>query len=155
MFEQSTIAVDDGVAQEVIRLFQELDHGRGGRLGTWHGVRMRDNPYEWFSSTFARVQAAIAGNWRIDQWWYNCGEPGDEYRWHAHSPYTHSGVLYVQVPENSGGIEFRRHEEYQLFQPAAGDFIQFAGNLAHRVLPNQSGDFRISVAFNFKPVNTR
>lgn len=154
MYQQSTITVDPGVAAEVIHLFKELDHGRGGALGTWHGKRMRDNPYAWFDSTFERVQAAVS-NWRIDQWWFNCGEPGDEYRWHAHSPYTHSGVLYVQVPENSGGIEFRRHEEYQVFQPQAGDFIQFSGNLAHRVLPNKSSDYRISVAFNFKPVNTR
>lgn len=150
MYQQSQIAVDDGVAQEVVRLFKELDHGRGGRLGTWHGVRMRDNPYEWFQPTFDRVAAAVASNWRIDQWWFNCGEPGDEYRWHAHSPYAQAGVLYVQVPPNSGGIEFRRQEEYHVFQPTAGDFIQFAGNLAHRVLPNCSGDYRISVAFNFK-----
>ena len=149
MFTQSRISVDSGVAEQVIKLFKELDHGRGGALGTWHGSRMRDNPYEWFDTTFARVQTAV-GNRRIEQWWFNCGEPGDEYRWHAHNPYTHSAVLYVQVPENSGGIEFRRHEEYQVFQPAAGDLIQFAGNLAHRVLPNLSLDYRISVAFNFK-----
>ena len=154
MFTQSQIVVDPVVAQEVIRLFQELDHGRGGALGTWHGARMRDNPYTWFQPTFDRVATAVAPL-RIDQWWFNCGEPGDEYRWHSHSPYTHSAVLYVQTPENSGGIEFRRHEEYQVFYPAAEDFIQFAGSLAHRVLPNQSGDYRISVAFNFKPVNTR
>ena len=149
MFVQSRIEVDEAVANQVIKLFQELDHGRGGALGTWHGKRMRHNPYEWFDSTFARVQAAV-GDRRIEQWWFNCGEPGDEYRWHAHNPYIHSAVLYVQVPENSGGIEFRRHEEYQVFQPAAGDLIQFAGNLAHRVLPNLSLDYRISVAFNFK-----
>lgn len=149
MFEQSRISVDSGVAEQVIKLFKELDHGRGGALGTWHGVRMRHNPYSWFDSTFARVQAAV-GNQRIEQWWFNCGEPGDEYRWHAHNPYPCAAVLYVQVPENSGGIEFRRYEEYQVFQPQAGDFIQFAGNLAHRVLPNRSTDYRISVAFNLK-----
>lgn len=149
MFEQSRISVDSSVAEQVIKLFKELDHGRGGALGTWHGARMRHNPYEWFDTTFARVQAAV-GNRRIEQWWFNCGEPRDEYRWHAHNPYTHSAVLYVQVPENSGGIEFRRHEEYQVFQPAAGDLIQFAGNLAHRVLPNLSLEYRISVAFNLR-----
>jgi len=149
MFTQSRVDIDPGVALEVVKLFKELDHGRGGALGTWHGSRMRHNPYSWFDSTFARVQAAVAPL-RIDQWWFNCGEPGDEYRWHSHSPYTHSAVLYVQVPDDSGGIEFRRHEEYQVFYPAAQDFIQFAGNLAHRVFPNCSTDYRISVAFNLK-----
>ena len=149
MFTQSRVDVDPGVAAEVVKLFKELDHGRGGALGTWHGKRMRHNPYEWFNSTFARVQAAV-GNQRIDQWWFNCGEPGDEYRWHAHHPYTQSAVLYVQVPENSGGIEFRRYEEYQVFNPTIGDFIIFPSNLAHRVQPNKSADYRISVAFNLK-----
>ena len=48
MFTQSCIDIDPGVALEVVKLFKELDHGRGGALGTWHGARMRDNPYTWF-----------------------------------------------------------------------------------------------------------
>lgn len=147
MFEQSSIVVDDGVAEEVIRLFKELDHGRGGSTGTWHGQRFRDNPYSWFQATYDRVSKEIAPLC-IDQWWFNCGEAGDEYLWHSHNPYKRSAVLYVQVPENSGGIEFRRQEEYQMFQPTAEDFIQFSGDLAHRVLPNRSKHYRISVAFN-------
>lgn len=149
LFKQSTVAVDACVASEVIKLFKELDHGRGGRNGTWHGVRMRNNPYPWFQQTFDRVVEAIAPL-SIDQWWFNCGEAGDEYLWHSHNPYKYSAVLYVQVPENSGGIEFRKHEEYQTFNPIAGDFIEFSGNLAHRVQKNLSTDYRISVAFNLK-----
>ena len=149
LFKQSTVAVDACVASEVIKLFKELDHGRGGSTGTWHGVRQRNNPHPWFQETFDRVTEAVAPL-QIDQWWFNCGEAGDEYLWHAHSPYKHSAVLYAQVPENSGGIEFRRHEEYQIFYPKANDFIEFAGNLAHRVQQNLSNDYRISIAFNLK-----
>lgn len=149
MFKQSRISVDNCVAAEVVKLFKELDHGRGGITGTWHGVRQYENPYPWFQTTYDRVADAVAPL-RIDQWWFNCGERGDEYRWHSHNPYKHVAVLYVQVPENSGGIEFRRQEEYQTFHPAAGDFIEFAGNLAHRVQHNMSNDLRISVAFNLR-----
>lgn len=149
MFTKKHIAVDNGVAAEVIKLFKELDHGRGGSTGTWHGVRMRDNPYPWFQATYNRVAEAVKPL-NIDQWWFNCGEVGDEYLWHSHNPYKHSAVIYVQVPENSGGIEFRKQEEYRVFYPKAGDFIEFAGNLAHRVQPNKSNDYRISVAFNLK-----
>lgn len=149
MFNQSKIAVDESVAPEVVKLFKELDRGRGGSMGTWHGRRLRDNPYSWFQSTYDRVVQAVAPL-KIDQWWFNCGEKGDEYRWHNHSPYQHAAVLYIQVPTNSGGIEFRRYEEYQVFQPSPGDFIQFSGNLAHRVLQNMSDNYRISVAFNLK-----
>jgi hypothetical protein len=149
MFEQSQLSVDPEIAEEVVKLYRDLDNARGGRNGTWHGRRLRTNPYPWFDSTFNRVAAAV-GDLKIDEWWFNCGEPGDEYRWHGHPIHPWVGVLYIQTPENSGGIEFRRQGEYQVFQPSVGDFLVFPGNLAHRVLKNMSEDFRISAAFNFK-----
>lgn len=149
MYTQSHIAVDEGVAEEVVKLYRDLDNARGGIYGTWHSRRIKTNPYPWFDATFNRVAEAI-GDLRIDEWWFNCGEPGDEYRWHSHTPYLWSGVLYIQTPENCGGIEFRSRESHEILQPQAGDFLLFPGTLAHRVLPNLSTDFRISVAFNFK-----
>jgi hypothetical protein len=149
MFSQSTIIVDPCVAEEVIKLYKDLDNARGGAYGTWHSRRIRTNPYPWFEGTFNRVAAAVS-DLTIDEWWFNCGEPLDEYRWHTHSPYKWAGVLYIQTPENSGGIEFRQQEEYYTHTPQAGEFLLFSGNLAHRVLKNMSTDFRISVAFNFK-----
>jgi hypothetical protein len=149
MFTQSRILVDNNVAPEVVKLYRDLDHARGGAYGTWHSRRIRTNPYPWFSATFNRVAAAVS-DLTIDEWWFNCGEPLDEYRWHTHSPYAWAGVLYIQTPENSGGIEFRRQEEYYTHTPQAGEFLLFSGNLAHRVLKNNSDNYRISVAFNFK-----
>ena len=148
MFTQSRISVDDNIAEEVVKLYRDPKHARGHRYGTWHSPRIRSNPYPWFESTFNRV--AAASNLTIDEWWFNCGEPLDEYRWHTHSPYAWAGVLYIQTPENCGGIEFRRQEEYYTHTPQAGEFLLFSGNLAHRVLKNMSTDFRISVGFNLK-----
>ena len=149
MFSQSTIIVDPCVAEEVVKLYKNLDNARGGEYGTWHSRRIRTNPYPWFEDTFNRVAAAVS-DLTIDEWWFNCGEPLDEYRWHTHSPYKWAGVLYIQTLENSGGIEFRQQEEYYTHTPQAGEFLMFSGNLAHRVLKNNSTDYRISVAFNFK-----
>ncbi len=149
MYTQSRIAVDEGVAAEVIKLYRDLDNARGGQYGTWHSRRIKTNPYTWFDATFNRVAEAV-GNLRIDEWWFNCGEPGDEYRWHSHTPYQWAGVLYIQTPEDCGGIEFRSHESHEIVQPQACDFLLFPGTLAHRVLKNNSTDFRISVAFNLK-----
>lgn len=149
MYTHSRIDVDDGVAAEVIKLYKDLDNARGGQYGTWHSRRIKHNPYSWFDSTFNRVATAI-DDLRIDEWWFNCGVPGDEYRWHAHTPYLWAGVLYIHTPVNCGGIEFRQFDSYETFQPSVGDFLLFPGTLAHRVLPNLSTDYRISVAFNFK-----
>ena len=149
MFEKSKISVDRNIAKEVVKLYRDPKHARGHRYGTWHSPRIRSNPYLWFESTFNRV-AAAASELTIDEWWFNCGAPGDEYRWHTHTPYSWAGVLYIQTPENSGGIEFRQDQERYTHTPQAGEFLLFSGNLAHRILKNMSTDFRISVGFNFK-----
>jgi hypothetical protein len=149
MFEQIWLEVDKDIADEVVNLYRDPKNARGHRYSIWHSTRIRTNPYPWFAATFNRV-AAVAGNLKIDEWWFNCGISGDEYRWHTHNPYKWAGVLYIQAPKNSGGIEFRRQGEHQVFHPAVGDFLLFSGNLAHRVLKNNSADFRISVAFNLK-----
>ncbi len=147
MYTHSRIEVDDGIAAEVVKLYKDLDNARGGQYGTWHSRRIKANPYLWFDNTFCKIVQAL-DSMVIDEWWFNCGEPGDEYRWHAHTPYKWSAVLYLHTPQNCGGIEFRQQEEYQIFQPSVGDFLLFPGNLAHRVLKNNSNDFRISAAFN-------
>ena len=148
MFTQSRISVDDNIAEEVVKLYRDPKHARGHRYGTWHSPRIRSNPYLWFEATFNRV--AAASNLTIDEWWFNCGAPGDDYRWHTHTPYLWAGVLYIQTPENCGGIEFKQGDERYTHTPQLGEFLLFSGNLAHRILKNMSRDFRISVGFNFK-----
>jgi len=149
MFKQSRLEVDLGVAEEVVRLYKDPKNARGHRYSTWHSPRIRTNPYSWFAATFNRVAGAV-NNLVIDEWWFNCGAPGDEYRWHTHTPYKWAGVLYIQAPENSGGLEFRNNEERYTHTPQAGEFLLFSGNLSHRILKNHSDDFRISVGFNFR-----
>ena len=147
------ITVDPQVADNVIELYKSLDNSRGGLYGTWHSRRMDHNPYPWFSSTFAEVQQAVS-HLEIVQWWFNCGAPGDEHRWHSHSPYKWAGVLYIQMPPLAGAIEFKRQAEFQVHTPEAGDFLLFSGGLAHRVHKNLSQDFRITAAFNFVEKST-
>lgn len=146
MYTQSRLEVDD-IASEVVKLYKDLDNARGGRYGTWHSRRISTNPYSWFDATFNRVQNAI-GDLKIKEWWFNCGEPGDEYRWHGHEPFPYAAVLYIQTPPDCGAIEFRQGGEIQTVNPNVGDFLLFPGTLSHRVLKNLSTDYRISVAFN-------
>ncbi len=151
MFEHRSLSVDPGIAEQVVELYRNLDNARGGAYGTWHSRRIGTNPYPWFDATFNRVAASV-GDLTIHEWWFNCGAPGDEYRWHTHNPYKWAAVLYIQMPENAGGIEFKRKEEFQTILPKAGDFLLFPGNLAHRVHKNLSTSHRISAAFNLNPI---
>lgn len=149
MITHHKIEVDAPVAPEVIKLFHQLDNARGGQYGTWHSRRLNHNPHVWFDATYKRVQHAFA-SLQIAEWWFNCGAPGDESRWHSHTPYLWAAVLYVQMPEHAGAIEFKRQAEFQIWEPKVGDLILFPGNLAHRVHKNLSDQFRISAAFNLK-----
>lgn len=152
MFTHSKIEIDAGVAEQVVQHFRQLDQCIASPYGTWHSQHMSHNPFPWFQSTYDRVASAI-GDLRIDGWWFNCGRAGDGCRQHTHEPFPWAAVLYVQVPENSGGIEFCRQGEYTVFQPTTGDFILSPGSVAHRVLPSLSTDPRISVAFNLAKYN--
>jgi len=158
---QSRIPVDPCIVPEVIKLYRNLDNdcgiagvallrsaGASKTLLRLRTLRMRTNPYPWFADTFTQIQSAV-GDLTIYEWWFLCGEPLAEYPWHVHN-FPKTGVLYIQTPENSGGIEFRKQEEYYTHIPQAGEFLLFPGSLSHRILKNMSTDFRISVAFNFK-----
>lgn len=149
MYTLSRINFDTTIINEIVELYRSVPARIHGRCNTWHSKRIRTNPYAWFASTFDAVTNAL-GDLTIGEWWFNVAEPGDEYRWHEHVPYTHAAVLYLQVPDNSSAIEFRKYESYETFAPTAGDFIVFPGNLAHRVLTNNSTDYRISIAFNLR-----
>lgn len=153
MYTHHNIKVDN-ITSEIISLYEDPANARGGNQGTWqcrywHSSKVKDNPYPWFDTTFTRIKNCV-GDLNIDEWWFNCGAPGDEYRWHVHSHYTWTGVLYIQTPKNCGGIEFKNREEHQTVYPQVGDFLLFPGTLSHRVLKNMSSDYRISAAFNLR-----
>lgn len=85
---------------------------------------------------------------------------------HTHSPDFFSGVWYLKVPANSGAICFMNpvhantynyHNFFadECFQDSAtyycsdNDLIMFPSYVEHLVMPNESDEERISVAFNF------
>jgi len=85
---------------------------------------------------------------------------------HNHSPDFFSGVWYLKVPKDSGGICFLNPVEQNTynyhnflgdgcFQDSAtynakdNDLILFPSYVTHFVLPNVSDEERVSVAFNF------
>ena len=99
--------------------------------------------------------------------WVNVNPPGGYNGPHQHTDALLSGVYYVSVPrggsDSGGAIEFLSpHPVRQLgglvraamfaerlrVQPKAGDLLLFPGQLSHWVHPNDSGEERVTIAFN-------
>jgi hypothetical protein len=100
------------------------------------------------------------------QAWVNFNKFGDWNDVHNHldDGVMLSGVVYVRTPDHCGRIRFydprsyntkayREYFEseqgnYLAIQPTAGMMLLFPPGLNHSVEPNQSNEFRLSIAFN-------
>ena len=113
---------------------------------------------------------------QISALWANINGKGDFNVSHIHAGSDISGVLWIQIPENSGVIEFTSPHMYNQFKerqiykqkiiddagihpawyltPTEGNVIFFPSSLFHEVDPNNSERDRISVSFNLNIINT-
>lgn len=99
--------------------------------------------------------------------WMNANPPGGFNAPHTHPGAHWSGVYYVSQPAvetgNSGMIEFldprtdlpnwrilgaNAFRSKKKLRPSAGEMILFPSYLVHWVYPNDSGEERVSIAFN-------
>jgi uncharacterized protein (TIGR02466 family) len=102
--------------------------------------------------------------------WLQYNQPGSYFVRHDHYGALISGVLYLEVPENSGDILFhnpletrrvsntffdrikKRDTQYNLshvkYRPIVGEMLIFESWLQHTVQQNNSNGNRISVSFN-------
>ncbi len=104
--------------------------------------------------------------------WMNINGNGGYNKTHMHQESHMSGVCWLQLPKNSGGIVlqnssyFSRSKEidvynkqfieqmilypdYELF-PGSGKMLLFPSSLYHCVQPNRSNEDRISISFNLE-----
>lgn len=106
---------------------------------------------------------------KMDNFWININGKHNENGAHDHPNALIAAVYYASVPENSGHIQFHNPlstydkylnekfiKSYNMFNsgcynhyPKENQLIIFPGWLIHSVLPNESNDNRISIAFNF------
>ena len=82
--------------------------------------------------------------------WFNINPNGSFHKWHSHGSATVVGVFYIQVPKNSGNIEFRGLIKDSI-EPANGMMLIFPSGVNHQVLKNNSTEDRITMAFNLGP----
>ena len=90
------------------------------------------------------------------QSWLNVTSPGGFQDMHTHSFDELVGCFYLNVPVNSGNIEFAPVVEQasihrrETIKPYTGMYAFFPGSILHRVTYNRSSLQRISFSFNYK-----
>jgi len=94
---------------------------------------------------------------RLSNMWFNINHNGSYNTIHTHPGSILGGVLYVDVPENSGDICFHHQDGHSLslvqntsfsIMPYDGLMLLFPACLAHGVGMNYSNESRFSIAFN-------
>ena len=99
------------------------------------------------------------------QMWAGVNKKGNYNVLHQHGQYMLSGGYYLQVPENSGKIQFRdprpsamanwittyvlRKGEWEGYTPKASDLMIWPAFIDHQVEPSQSDQDRIMISFDF------
>jgi len=104
----------------------------------------------------------------VETMWININGPYSYNTFHTHPNSYISGCYYVEVPADSGSLEFKHPSVLQAINtpqqainnynqfnsskwnipPAAGQLVMFPGWLEHGVGQNLSNKDRISIAFN-------
>ena len=100
----------------------------------------------------------------FQQMWAGVNKKGHYNILHQHGQYMLSGGYYLQVPENSGKIQFRdprpsamanwiatnilRSGEWEGYTPKASDLMIWPAFLDHQVEPSQSDQDRIMISFD-------
>lgn len=154
----------------------EYDGGvQVSNAGGWQSKEFNwDNPRYLNADIFQKLQTSIENCLRqakmrenvqatFKNFWINVNPPKSYNHTHIHPGSQLSGVFYVKVPPNSGGIVFANSLEevnplstftydqsadHMVINPTEGQTLIFNSYLPHSVDMNRSDDNRISIAFN-------
>jgi hypothetical protein len=134
------------------------------KLKNESNLRLRSNILGWQSKQYSDIKevpwiakflkdCCLTAN--IDNtptaFWFNVNPKHAHHRWHSHGGASTIGIFYIQIPENSGNIEFKQKHNTIVtsITPYEGLLLIAPAGIEHRVLANNSDADRISMAFNF------
>ena len=83
-------------------------------------------------------------------YWFNLMNPGQVTTLHRHDDWDEliSGVIYLQVPENSGDLVLYHDDQEIVLPPRLGNYIYFDPKTPHKVTKNQTSKHRLSIGMN-------
>jgi hypothetical protein len=142
-----SIDIDDQLIDHILKLKDYHPSRQMTNRGGWRSDKFtQEEP--WIKSLRERVESICESTTR--RFWVNINGRGHWNEWHTHEFKRYACVFYLQVPDDSGDILFRKDGiEYPL-TPYPGLMLMFPGLLEHKVLPSNSDEYRISVAANLE-----
>lgn len=137
----------------------------GGWQSSDQKLSLVDNIVSSHIKKYFRMLGNEQQEYAITAQWANINDPGTANIMHTHGDSDFSGIVYINVTEDSGDLfihnlhvptrDLTRHFPFtrntssgHRITPENGMIVLFPGNTAHSVLVNRSAENRISVAFN-------
>ena len=166
--------------QELIKFaynLKETTHStQNSNMGGWQSSVYKVNGDNFLESLLLNIFKSVpAFNDKIKLesfYWLNINPTGAYNTKHNHPNSDLAGVLWLQIPKDSGDIVFISPKDFESFieifsytdefkrqtnnyhtynfQPKEGAMLMFPSYLQHKVEENKSNDDRISVSFNIK-----
>jgi len=78
--------------------------------------------------------------------WGNINYPGSCTSLHNHGNKTHTGVIYIKKPRNSGNIII----DGKVIKVKENDLLLFNASKMHQTEINQSNKTRVVISFNYQ-----
>lgn len=145
-----SIDLSEDITNNILSLPSFVDSVVKSNRGGWQSELFDVNSFEWMRPTIHHLLQA-AGCTEIT-FWFNINGADHYNDWHDHDRGTGGelcGCLYITAPPNSGRFLYKQDGVENAIEPKPGQYILFPDNLQHCVELNNSGEKRISIAFNF------
>lgn len=158
IFSQTCFDVNDVILKKYKKLndpdFREKTHFFNGRYENIYLDVSKIPELEIIASQAMKNAASIL-NIKEENlasgFWLNEMNAGDVTTAHTHDDDDEllSCVYYILVPNNSGDLIIYEKDKKINIKPEAGMFVYFSPDTLHEVSKNESGQSRLSIAFNF------
>lgn len=142
-----TIDITPELVSNVLKLKEYHPSRQMTNRGGWRSDKfLTEEP--WIKALREQVEKICQSASR--RFWVNINGRGHWNEWHTHEFRHYACVFYLQVPDDSGDIVFRKDGVEYSLTPYPGLLIMFPGLLEHKVMPSNSDELRISIAANLE-----
>jgi hypothetical protein len=144
-----TVDVTPELIEKVLNLRNYHPSRQMTNRGGWRSDKFIKEE-QWIKELREQVESIVDSPTR--RFWININGKDHWNEWHTHEFKRYACVFYLQVPEDSGDIVFRKDGVEHYLTPYPGLMLLFPGILEHKVMPSKSDELRISIAANLEKI---